>query len=203
MGVVGNPNLYLDQPIIKGWCQPIGSYVSYHTDSPITTRLGLCSRLRYSGLWTYWISSRNLSKLKYHEISLFHKISFSCQIVLKFCKEHGTVIAVLCAKFSKRLGICKITYWQMRFREIWVRDNFRTDIPYCTRPQVLSREWRYTWSSACSALLYACRVPLLLQPLNWVAPKQGSVWACCITSYGLWVSWYPFQLPILFILDGG
>ena len=62
--------------------------------------------------------------------------------------------SVLCAKFSKRLGICKITYWQMRLSEIWVQDNFRTDIPYCTRPQVLSREWKYTWSSACSALIY-------------------------------------------------
>ena len=33
-----NPNLYLDQPITKGRCQ-------HPTDSPITTRLGLCSSL--------------------------------------------------------------------------------------------------------------------------------------------------------------
>ena len=39
----GNPNLYLDQPITKGWCQPIRGHVPYLTDSPNVTRLGLCS----------------------------------------------------------------------------------------------------------------------------------------------------------------
>ena len=41
----GNPNLYLDQPITIGWCQPVGGHVSYLTDSPDATRLGLCSSL--------------------------------------------------------------------------------------------------------------------------------------------------------------
>ena len=40
-----NPNLYLNQPITKAWCQPTGSHVSYPTDSPIATRLILCSSL--------------------------------------------------------------------------------------------------------------------------------------------------------------
>ena len=40
-----NPNLYLEQPITKGWCQPIRSHASYHTDSPTATRMGLCSSL--------------------------------------------------------------------------------------------------------------------------------------------------------------
>ena len=44
-GALSNPNLYLNQLITKEWCQPIGSHVSYPTDSPIATRLGLCSSL--------------------------------------------------------------------------------------------------------------------------------------------------------------
>ena len=40
-----NPNLYLDQPITKTWCQPIGGHVSNPTDCLIATRLGLCSSL--------------------------------------------------------------------------------------------------------------------------------------------------------------
>ena len=42
---LGNPNLYLDQPITKSRCQPIGGHVSYPTDSPIVSRLGLFSSL--------------------------------------------------------------------------------------------------------------------------------------------------------------
>ena len=32
-----HPSLYLDQPITKGWCQAIGCYTSYPTDSPYAT----------------------------------------------------------------------------------------------------------------------------------------------------------------------
>ena len=35
----------LDEPITKGRSQPIGGHVSYPTDSPIATRLGLYSSL--------------------------------------------------------------------------------------------------------------------------------------------------------------
>ena len=45
----GNPNLHIYQPIIKGWCQSIGDLISYPTDSPAATRLGLCSSLRRLG----------------------------------------------------------------------------------------------------------------------------------------------------------
>ena len=44
----GNPSQYLDQPIAKGWCQPIRGRVSRPTDSPTATRLGLCSSLNRS-----------------------------------------------------------------------------------------------------------------------------------------------------------
>ena len=41
----GNPNLYSDQPIVKQWCQPIGGRVSFPTNHPNSTRLGLFSSL--------------------------------------------------------------------------------------------------------------------------------------------------------------
>ena len=45
----GIPNLYLDYPITKGWCQPIWGHVSYPTDSPISNMLRLCNSL--ASLW--------------------------------------------------------------------------------------------------------------------------------------------------------
>ena len=44
-GALGNRNLYLNQPVTKAWCQPIGGHISYTTDSPIAIRLGLFSSL--------------------------------------------------------------------------------------------------------------------------------------------------------------
>ena len=53
-GALGFPKLYLDQTITKGQCQPIGGHVLYPIDSPITTRLGLCSCLLYIEAWAKW-----------------------------------------------------------------------------------------------------------------------------------------------------
>ena len=39
----GSSKLYLDQPFSDGWSQSIIRHVSYPTDSPTATRLGLCS----------------------------------------------------------------------------------------------------------------------------------------------------------------
>ena len=55
----GNPNLYLDQPITKGW-----SHVSYPTDSPTIPRLGLrssphCCLLSVS-CWSRYMALRRL-----------------------------------------------------------------------------------------------------------------------------------------------
>ena len=63
-GTRGNPNLYLDQPIAKAWCQPIGGQVSCPTESPIATLLGLCSNL-------IWEAERNG---RGWNVSLFHEI---------------------------------------------------------------------------------------------------------------------------------
>ena len=47
-----NPNLLSNQPITKGQCQPITADVSYHSDSPTATRLGLCISLLNSLWWS-------------------------------------------------------------------------------------------------------------------------------------------------------
>ena len=71
-GALGNPNLYLDQPITKGWC-----HVSYPTDSLIATKLGLCSSLTmtklmsgdnkyeiHGVLWTFNYTYRQVSNIR-------------------------------------------------------------------------------------------------------------------------------------------
>ena len=46
-------------------------------------------------------SVQNSSWLKSHENMIAHKFLLSFPINLKFCTEHGSVTAVLCAKISK------------------------------------------------------------------------------------------------------
>ena len=50
-------------------------------------------------LCNIWYPSKTHLKLKSREISFVHNIRFSCPIVLKFCTEHGSITAVLCATF--------------------------------------------------------------------------------------------------------
>ena len=66
-------------------------------------------------------------KLKSHEILFIHNIHFSDQIIFKFCTEHGSNTAVLCAKFHNDLtteqwGMGKWDFtrfeFEMRFR--WI-----------------------------------------------------------------------------------
>ena len=44
----GNRNLYSDHAITKGSCHPTGGHVSYPTDSPIATRLGLYISIQFN-----------------------------------------------------------------------------------------------------------------------------------------------------------
>ena len=69
----GNSKLYFDQPITKGWCQPIGGDVSYPTDSPTATRLGLCNSLSHSWLWLlHWaVHSPQISIFPAYQIQGF------------------------------------------------------------------------------------------------------------------------------------
>ena len=50
------------------------------------------------------------------EVSFVHTIRFNCQIILKFGIEHGSITAVLCAKFQN--------YW-MLIHTLWVNEFTR------------------------------------------------------------------------------
>ena len=60
-------------------------------------------------------------KLKSREISLAVNLFLSCQIILKFCTEHGNDTAVLCAKFQNDLTINMVVMeeWAL-MRLTWV-----------------------------------------------------------------------------------
>ena len=59
-------------------------------------------------------------KHKSVEFSYAHILHFSCQIILKFCTQHGSITAMLCAKFQNDLTTEMDVYGWMRFHEIWV-----------------------------------------------------------------------------------
>ena len=61
----------------------------YHSHKPNKGVEALCN-IRYS--------SETHLKLESHKNLIVHKIVFLCHIVLKFCTEHGSIIAVLRAK---------------------------------------------------------------------------------------------------------
>ena len=46
------------------------------------------------------IPPKVILQFKFHEISFIHNILVRCTIVLEFCTEHGSIIAVLCTKFQ-------------------------------------------------------------------------------------------------------
>ena len=57
------PNLYLNQPIKKGWCQLMGNHVAYPTDRRVATRLGLCNSLCWAAHWLESSPYRQLYQL--------------------------------------------------------------------------------------------------------------------------------------------
>ena len=75
--------------------------------------------------------------LKFHLIWFAHSLFLIYSIISKFYTEHGSGSAVPCVKFQYNWMLYRWT----RFREMWVWDAFRTDIPYCSRPQ--------TWTPTC------------------------------------------------------
>ena len=60
-----------------------------------------------------------------------HNIFWNRQIPLKFCTEHGSNIAVPCAKFQKGFSYEKISYERTRFCEISLQDWLQIYSPYC------------------------------------------------------------------------
>ena len=71
-------------------------------------------------LYAFVHLSKTHLKFKSREISFDQNIHFSCQIVLKFCTEHGSYTAVLCAKFQKTIWQLSKIYGHTRLREIWL-----------------------------------------------------------------------------------
>ena len=70
-------------------------------------------------------------KLKSREISFVLNIRLDKQIVLIFCTEHGSIIAVLCAKFQYDWKTDKCLWTNEVLRDFslrWVSDG------YCTAP---------------------------------------------------------------------
>ena len=78
--------------------------VSQHRSKRQTS--GACCNLGYP-------SETNL-KLKSRDFSFVQNIQFSCQIILKFCSEHGSETDVLCAKFQNDL---RTGQWVMSKRD--------------------------------------------------------------------------------------
>ena len=71
-----------------------------------------------------YLSETHLKSIS-REIMFIHNMHFSCSIILKFC--------------TKWLGYWAISYAQMIFHEIWVKDQFWTDILNCTGLQLTNR----------------------------------------------------------------
>ena len=82
------------------------------------TKIFLGILVPYHGYWSPGVlcnigyPSETRLKRKSREISFVHDIRFNCPIGLKFCIEHGSDTAVLCAKFQSDQSI-----------EAWVMDK--------------------------------------------------------------------------------
>ena len=90
-----NPNLYLEQPITKGWCQAIGGHVLYPTDSLTVTMLDCVAVYQTMSPYYIWLCRRSETKnLHVNEILL---VSFLVWWVEKLASrgpfyEHGLTL---------------------------------------------------------------------------------------------------------------
>ena len=100
--------------------------------------------------WGYRLSLLNSSET---QVSFAHNIHFSCQITLKFCTEHGSITAMLCAKFKND--------WMT---ELWVW----SDILYCSSPLECVLQLCLVVSSNC----------LGINP--WLSARLGYLQCICI-----------------------
>ena len=62
-------------------------------------------------------------KANSRQISFVNNTHYSDSFVMKFCTEHGSITAVLRAKFKKILGDWEINPGQTRFHDIWFTAN--------------------------------------------------------------------------------
>ena len=91
----------------------------------------------------YGISVRSASELKSRENSFAHYTFFNYPIVLKFCTEHGSVTAVLCATFRNEwITETDVIRGCARFE---YKIRFGRTFSYCTRLQPLLVRICHTW----------------------------------------------------------
>ena len=63
------------------------------------------------------------------QILSIHNIHFSCPIILKFCTEHGSITAMLCAKFQNDWATVKYVMGKKFSRDLnlwWVSEGYST-----------------------------------------------------------------------------
>ena len=75
-------------------CQVLGALTTKLLLSELAIKTaGCCSNVVYP-------IKTHLLRLKWYANLVIHNIHFNCPIILKFCTEHGSITAVLCAKFQ-------------------------------------------------------------------------------------------------------
>ena len=104
-GTWGNPNLSLDQPITKAWCQPIRGHVSYPTDSPVATRLGLCNSL--ASTWSILQLLMTDVKMNIHTCIWWCHCVESLSRLLAFCTGNPCLLGSLPKRLLKwKVSLC-------------------------------------------------------------------------------------------------
>ena len=90
------------------------------------------------GLLQYGISADIHIKLESRKIAFAYNLICRYSIVFEILPRPPQWYChrILC-KISKRLDSWTRFYGRRRFREIWVWDEFRTDISYCTAPLII------------------------------------------------------------------
>ena len=86
------PNIYLEQLITKVWCQATGGHVSHSSDSPTSTRLGLCTQEWQSSdklyFYTLSYSSAYTNSTDNHTSSVTNMADQSRRTLIKFFKTN-------------------------------------------------------------------------------------------------------------------
>ena len=125
---------------VKIWSNPLSTL--YRFIAAWDIHLKFISNLIKSGVYitlisvvkSFWNFAQSMA------VWCVHNIDFSCQIILKFCTEHGSVTAMLCAKYQNDWGIEKpVTH---NFAIFAYKINFRGMIYIATFP-----EPRRLWAS--------------------------------------------------------
>ena len=120
--------------------------------------------------------SENHFKLKSRKVSFFYNIHCTPRIFLKFCTEHGSDTAVLCAKFQKNPSNRKESMGKRDFSRFHCKVYFGWVVYIVTRSGV-----RKHGGLLPHMLLNSRRVQLVSTP----GINQGSVLSPCLFTHGV------------------